>query len=142
MNYSIIMGRLTADPELRYTPSNKAFTRITVAVNRSFKNENGEVDADFISVVAWEKTAETIAKYFKKGNRIGVEGRIQTGSYEKEDGSRGYLTDVIANRIHFIELKEKEERPAPEYTSESNSSEDPFADFGDSIEILDNDLPF
>ena len=102
MNKVVLIGRLTADPELRYTQSNKAYTRFTIAVNRNFKNESGEKDADFISAVAWDKRAETICNYVRKGNRIGIIGRIQTGSYEKEDGSRGYLTDVIISELEFL----------------------------------------
>ncbi len=142
MNKVELIGRITADPELRYTQSNKAYTRFTIAVNRGFKNEDGESEADFISVVAWEKRAETICKYVKKGNRLGLVGRIQTGSYEKEDGTRGYLTDVIVGELEFLENKPKEEKPAPEYQESSSSDEDPFAEFGDSIQIEDNDLPF
>ena len=142
MNKVELIGRITADPELRYTQSNKAYTRFTLAVNRGFKNEDGESEADFISVVAWEKRAETICKYVKKGNRLGLVGRIQTGSYEKEDGTRGYLTDVIVGELEFLENKPKEEKPAPEYQESSSSDEDPFAEFGDSIQIEDNDLPF
>lgn len=144
MNKVVLVGRVTADPELRYTNTDKAYTRFTIAVNRSFKNESGENDADFISVVAWEKKAETICNYVKKGNRIGIAGRIQTGSYDKEDGSRGYLTDVIVNELEFLENKPKDDKPAPDYT-ESNVSvddEDPFSDFGDSTIITDDDLPF
>lgn len=143
MNKIILIGRLTADPELRYTESNKAYTRFTLAVNRDFTKEDGSKDADFISIVAWEKRAETICKYVKKGNRLGVEGRIQTGSYDKGDGSRGYLIDVIVNGIEFLENKEKEDRPAPEYSaSDTKAEEDPFADFSESVELTDNDLPF
>lgn len=142
MNKVELIGRITADPELRYTQSNKAYTRFTIAVNRGFKNEDGESEADFISVVAWEKRAETICKYVKKGNRLGLVGRIQTGSYEKEDGTRGYLTDVIVGELEFLENKPKEEKPAPEYQESSSSDEDPFAEFGDSMQIEDNDLPF
>ena len=142
MNKVELIGRITTDPELKYTQSNKAYTRFTLAVNRGFKNEDGESEADFISVVAWEKRAETICKYVKKGNRLGLVGRIQTGSYEKEDGTRGYLTDVIVGELEFLENKPKEEKPAPEYQESSSSDEDPFAEFGDSIQIEDNDLPF
>lgn len=138
MNKVVLIGRLTADPELRYTTSDKAYTRFTIAVNRNFKNESGESDADFISVVAWDKRAEVICKYVKKGNRLGIVGRIQTGSYEKEDGSRGYLTDVIVSELEFLENKSKDDRPAPDYSE----PEDPFADFGDSVEVTDDDLPF
>ena len=142
MNKVELIGRITADPELRYTQSNKAYTRFTIAVNRGFKNEDGESEADFISVVAWEKRAETICKYVKKGNRLGLVGRIQTGSYEKEDGTRGYLIDVIVGELEFLENKSKEEKPAPDYQESSSPDEDPFAEFGDSIQIEDNDLPF
>lgn len=139
MNKVTLIGRLTADPELRYTQSDKAYTRFTLAVNRSFKNESGETDADFISCVAWDKRAETICNYVRKGNRIGIAGRIQTGSYEKEDGTRGYLTDVIVSELEFLENKPKDERPAPEYPEQDD---DPFADFGDSVQVTDDDLPF
>ena len=140
MNKVILIGRVTANPELRYTESGKAFTRFTWAVNRSYKNDSGESDADFISIVAWEKRAETICKYVKKGNRLGIAGKIQTGSYEKEDGSRGYLTDVIVTELEFLENKSKDDRPAPDYNEPEE--EDPFADFGDSVELRDDDLPF
>ena len=138
MNKVELIGRLTTDPELRYTESEKAYTRFTIAVNRKYKKDDESRDADFIPVVAWEKRAETICQYVKKGNRLGIIGRIQTGSYDKEDGSRGYTYDVIAEEFEFLENKNKDDRPAPEYTD----PEDPFADFGDSIEISDDDLPF
>ena len=143
MNKVILIGRLTADPELRYSSSNRAYTRFTLAVNRDYKKENGETEADFISIVAWEQLAETVHKYVKKGHRICVEGRIQTGSYDKEDGTKGYLTDVIMNHIDFLEKKSTDDRPAPEYTEEtSNETEDPFKDFGDTVQLTDDDLPF
>lgn len=143
MNKVILTGRLTAEPELKYTSNDKAYTRFTLAVNRNFKKENGESEADFISVIAWEKRAETICKYVKKGNKIGIDGRIQTGSYDKEDGNRGYLTDVIVNGLEFLESKSKDDRPASDYRSAEEEKEvDPFADFGDSVQLSDDDLPF
>ena len=143
MNKVILIGRLTADPELRYSSSNRAYTRFTLAVNRDYKKENGETEADFISIVAWEQLAETVHKYVKKGHRICVEGRIQTGSYDKDDGTKGYLTDVIMNHIDFLEKKSTDDRPAPEYTEEtSNETEDPFKDFGDTVQLTDDDLQF
>lgn len=143
MNKVILIGRLTADPELRYSSSNRAYTRFTLAVNRDYKKENGETEADFISIVAWEQLAEIVHKYVKKGHRICVEGRIQTGSYDKDDGTKGYLTDVIMNHIDFLEKKSTDDRPAPEYTEEtSNETEDPFKDFGDTVQLTDDDLPF
>ena len=140
MNKVVLIGRVTADPELRYTESGKAYTRFTLAVNRNYKKESGETDADFISIVAWEKRAETISKYIKKGNRLSVSGRIQTGSYEKEDGSRGYLNDVIVDELEFLESKPKEDKPAPEY--EEKVEDDPFKDLGDTVQLSDKDLPF
>lgn len=138
MNKVELVGRLTAEPELRYTESEKAYTRFTLAVNRKYKKDDESRDADFIPVVAWEKRAETICQYVKKGNRLGIVGRIQTGSYDKEDGSRGYTYDVIVEEFEFLESRSREDRPEPEYAE----PEDPFADFGDSVEITDDDLPF
>lgn len=144
MNKVCLIGRLTASPELRYNKNNIAYTRLTLAVNRNFTNENGEREADFISCVAWEKSAELICNYFNKGSQIGIEGRIQTGSYKTEDGSKRYTTDVIISNITFLDKKQTE-RPEPEYTRYSedeslNDESDPFADFGDSVSIDDNYL--
>lgn len=150
MNSVNLIGRLTKDTELLAVGENK-YVRFTLAVNRKFKNADGEYDADFISCVAWNKTAELINEHFKKGSEIGIDGRIQTGSYDKEDGSRIYTTDIIVENITFIGSK-KEERPAPEYTSSTKTDSEilkdvmedknPFADFGQSIQISDEDLPF
>lgn len=141
MNSVNLIGRLTNDLELRYTNTNKAFVRFNLAVNRIFAKENGDKDADFISCVAWEKTAETMVKYLKKGNRIGITGKIQTGKYEREDGSTAYTVDVIANHIEFLESKPKEERPEPEYVSTTKETEqkDSFAEFGEQISIEEDD---
>ncbi len=103
INRTVLVGRLTKDPELRYTPNGIASCRFTVAVNRTFANEHGERDADFISCVAWRKQAENLANYQRKGALIGVEGRIQTGSYEGQNGQRVYTTDVVADSIQFLE---------------------------------------
>ena len=142
MNRVELTGRLTADPELRYTESEKAYTRFTLAVNRNYKNKDGEYDADFFNIVAWDKRAEVISKNVKKGNRFGVSGRLQTQRYEKQDGSTGYQTDEILEDFDFLETKPKEELPEPEYPESAKPEEDPFADFGESIEITDADLPF
>lgn len=143
MNKVNLTGRLTADPELRYTESNKAYSRFTLAVGRNFKNANGEYDADFFNIVAWEGKAETICKNVKKGNRFGLSGRLQNSKYQKQDGTTGYITDVVLEEIDFLESKPKEEYPAPEYPEEqSYDSDDPFAEFGDNIEITDNESPF
>ena len=139
MNKVELIGRVTSTPELRYTNSNKATTRFTLAVNRGFKSDNGESKADFISILAWEGKAETICKYVKKGNRISIVGRIQTGSYDKPDGSKAYTTDVVVGELEFLESKPKENTQELETQTEEN---DPFADFGDSIEISEDELPF
>lgn len=142
MNKVEITGRLTADPELKKIEnSDKVYTRFSLAVQRNFKNKDGEYDADFFNVVAWDKRAETICTHVKKGHRFGVVGRLQNKSYEKQDGTTGYITDVILEDFDFLESKTREEAPEPDYP-ETPAEDDPFADFGDNIELTDNDLPF
>ena len=161
MNKVVLVGRLTAKPELRYTPSNVAFVRFTVAVNRPFANKDGNRDADFISVVCWRNQAEAIAKYFDKGNLISLEGRIQTGSYDDKDGNKRFTTDVALENFEFVESKNARQQsssnsnydyipePTPyDYqTNNTNNNQnsvdvanDPFAEFGDSVTIDDNFL--
>ncbi|MEK9200204.1 single-stranded DNA-binding protein [Ureibacillus sp. 179-F W5.1 NHS] len=103
INRVVLVGRLTKDPELRYTPSGVPMTRFTIAVNRTFSNQQGEREADFIGCIAWRKQAENLANFMKKGSLIGVEGRIQTGSFEGQDGKRVYTTDVVADSVQFLE---------------------------------------
>ena len=103
MNIVVLLGNLVRDPEKSYTQSGMAITRFTIAVNRFRKSEGGD-DADFIRVTAFDKQAELVERYLKKGSKVGVEGRIQTGSYEK-DGKKVYTTDVIANRVEFLDRK-------------------------------------
>lgn len=103
INRVVLVGRLTKDPELRYTPNGIASCRFTVAINRTFANQNGERDADFINCQAWRKAAENLANYQRKGALIGLEGRIQTGSYEGQNGHRVYTTDLVADSIQFLE---------------------------------------
>ena len=150
MNKVMLVGRLTAKPELRYTGSNTAFLRFTVAINRPFVNSEGKREADFISVVAWRKQAETIAKFFDKGNLIAIEGRIQVGSYDDKDGNKRYTTDVVTDNVRFLESKAQSEARnsssgATPYDFKEPSNDisfdnDPFADFGDSVSIDDNFL--
>ncbi|HWI49911.1 MAG TPA: single-stranded DNA-binding protein [Rummeliibacillus sp.] len=103
INRVVLVGRLTKDPELRYTPSGAAVARFTLAVNRTFSNQQGERQADFINCVVWRKQAENAANFLKKGSLAGVEGRIQTGSYEGQDGKRVYTTEVVADSVQFLE---------------------------------------
>ena len=105
MNKVTLVGRLTRDVESRTTESGKAMARFSVAVNRRFKNAEGNYDADFINCICYDKTAEFIGKYFAKGSAIGIVGRIQTGSYTNKDGAKVYTTDVVVEDAEFVESK-------------------------------------
>ena len=142
MNKVILLGRLTAKPELRYTSSNTAFLRFTVAVNRNFTSADGKREADFINVIAWRKQAETISKYFDKGN-------IQTRNYDDKDGNKRYTTDVALDNFEFVESKnaraqssdDSYNEPSPyDYQDSVSVENDPFAEYGDSVSIDDNFL--
>lgn len=141
MNKVILIGRLTRDPELKFTAgSGVAVTTFTLAVDRKFKNKEGQREADFINIVAYGKTAETIANYLKKGRLIAVSGRIETRSYEGNDGQKKYYTDVVLDDFQFLEKKEADGGFAPRQ-SQSTS------DFGTQDEDFfpldgDNDVPF
>lgn len=104
MNKVHLIGRLTRDPEVRYTQSNTIYTRFTLAVRRRFVAQDG-VDADFINCIAWGKTAEFVSMYIKKGTQIAISGRIQTGSYDAQDGTKRYTTDIVAEEVEFTESK-------------------------------------
>ncbi len=104
MNRAVLVGRLTKDPELRYTQSGIAVAGFTVAVNRRFSRE-GEASADFIPVTVWQKPAENVAKYLSKGSQVAVDGRIQTSSYENKEGQRVYKTEIIADNVEFLSPK-------------------------------------
>ena len=137
MNSVSLVGRLVRDPEVRYTPAQMAVARFTVAVDRPFSRDN-EQTADFISCVAFGKSAEFIEKYFTKGRPIGLTGRIQTGSYTNKDGVKVYTTDVVADRVEFVGNKENGSGTAPTRSG---------GDFGTGIPegfsaLEDEDLPF
>lgn len=148
MNKVVLVGRLTAKPELRYTNSNTAFLRFSIAVNRNFTSADGKREADFINVVAWRKQAETISKYFDKGNLIAIEGRLQTGSYDDRDGNKRYTMDVALDNFEFVEGKNRSQsdsgsvnEPSPyDYQDSVSVENDPFAEYGDSVSIDDNFL--
>ena len=133
INNCIIIGRITRDPELKKTQSGVSFIRFTLAVNRSFKDDSGETQADFISCIAWRAQAENLAKYMRQGSLIGVEGRIQTGSYETEQGMR-YTTDVVANNITFLESKGNQNNNGYQKQEEPQSYEPDI--------VTTDDLPF
>lgn len=138
MNKVCLIGRITAKPELRYTPSNVACTSFNIAVNRNFTNAEGKRDADFISCKAWRKTAEIITKFFDKGSQIGIEGRIETGNYDDKDGIKRYTTDVIVEDITFLDKKNIENQSNTQI--QEPVQEDPYAAFGEQVSIEDNFL--
>ena len=107
MNKVILMGRLTKDVEMRQTPNGIAVARFAIAVNRRFKNANGEYDVDFINCIAWRKTGEFISRYFQKGSMIAVVGSIQTRSWDGNDGKKQYATEVIVDEVYFTRLKSR-----------------------------------
>ncbi len=126
MNKVILLGRLTRDPEVRYTQNNTIFTTFSIAVRKRFKTEDGE-DADFINVIAWNKTAEFVSMYFKKGMQIALSGRLQTRSYEANDGTKRNVTEVVAEEVEFAESKrtfEESEGPAPKSTPKKQEQEE------------------
>ena len=143
MNKVILVARLCRDPEVRYTQGENAsaIARFSVAVNRRFKNAEGNYDADFINCVAFGKSAEFIEKYFKKGMAIGITGRIQTGNYTNKDGVKVYTTDVVVEEAEFVESKNSGDASATSNTPSNNnaSSGDGFMNIPDGI---DEELPF
>lgn len=128
INSVVLVGRLTRDPELRYTPAGKAVTSFNIAVNRPFTNQQGEREADFISCVIWGRPAESLANYQKKGNLIGVDGRIQTRTYENNEGKTVYVTEVVAESVQFLESKKQD-------NSQSENQ-------GEPVDFKPEDLPF
>lgn len=110
MNKIILIGRLATDPELKYTPSGVAVTDFRIAVDRPFKNANGEREADFITVKAWREQAEFVANYFHKGRRCAVDGRLEMRSWVAQDGTKRYAAEVVAERIEFVDSQREEDR--------------------------------
>lgn len=141
-NLVVLTGRLTADPELKTTQSGISVTSFSIAVDRRYR-AGEERQTDFINVVAWRQSAEFVAKYFKKGNMIGIEGSIQTRKYTDKNGNNRTAFEVVANNVQFVETKRDSAPSAVEYTapaaSFSNAGANDFADLGD---IADDDLPF
>ena len=151
MNKVVLIGRLTRDPELRYTSSNIPSATFSLAVNRPFQNQNGVREADFINIVMWRKQAETAKKYLTKGSLISIEGRIQTRNYDGADGKKVYVTEVVADNFEFLETKgQKTSTPMSDVSNDieysnapsTNVSDEPYIDFGDTIELSDDDVAF
>lgn len=163
LNRVVLVGRLTKDPDLRYTASGIAVANFTIAVNRPFSNQQGDREADFINCVVWRKPAENLANYMGKGSLIGVDGRIQTRSYDGQDGKRVYVTEVVADSVQFLESKNSNRgasaggggQGSGSYQSEqhqnqqhmpsqkeSNPQQSNINDNLEPIDISDDDLPF
>ena len=150
INNVTLVGRLTKDVELKYTPSNVANVSFTLAVNRTFKNANGEREADFINCVIWRQAAENFANWAKKGALIGITGRIQTRNYENQQGKRVYVTEVIAENFQMLESRNQQQgqqQGQPQQSKQQSSTpnfgrdSDPFS--GDSpMDLNSDDLPF
>ena len=154
MNKVFLIGRLSRDPELRHTTSGTAVCQINVAISRPVAQGN-EPQTDFINVVVWNRQAENVARYLSKGRQIAIEGRIQTRNYDNAEGKRTYVTEVIASNVEFLGSANDNNRtntntgfeenpfdtmePPMDTTSVDN---DPFASFGEKVEISDNELPF
>lgn len=137
INNVTLVGRLTRDPELRYTPSNIAITTFNMAVNRNFKNQDGNREADFINCMIWRQQAENFANWVKKGNLVGITGRIQTRSYENQQGQRVYVTEVVADTFQSLEKRDNS-------ANQSNIEDQMPASFGatNPLDISDDDMPF
>ncbi|RHF37689.1 single-stranded DNA-binding protein [Streptococcus lutetiensis] len=167
INNVVLVGRMTRDAELRYTPSNQAVATFTLAVNRNFKNQNGEREADFINCVIWRQQAENLANWAKKGTLVGVTGRIQTRNYENQQGQRVYVTEIVADNFQILESRAtREGQSGGSYNGEFNNNssfggssnggfssqpsqqtpnfgrdESPFGN-SNPMDISDDDLPF
>ncbi|MGG5316425.1 single-stranded DNA-binding protein [Enterococcus sp. AZ072] len=152
INNVVLVGRLTKDPDLRYTATGTATATFTLAVNRNFTNQSGNREADFINCVIWRKSAETLANYARKGTLLGVTGRIQTRNYENQQGQRVYVTEIVADNFQLLESRsaneERQQNTATgngkqtQYnnTSGYGNNADPFS--GSTVDISDDDLPF
>ena len=153
INRTVLVGRLTKDPELRYTSGNIAFARFTLAVNRTFAGPSGEREADFIKCIIWRKQAENLARFVRKGSLVGVECRIQTGSYDDKDGVRKFTTDVVCDSVQFLEPKGQDNSGARQDRGFNNDYKQPYYEEQPqtqkkqqssipSIDVTEDDLPF
>ena len=133
MNKVILMGRLTKDPDVKYTQTGKVVTQFTLAVDRSFKDANGNKETDFIPVVVWGKAAELVGNSCQKGHRLLVDGRLQIRSYEDKDGSKRWVTEIIVSGVEFVERKSDK--------GGTSGDKSEFEQFGHAVPF-DEDIPF
>jgi single-strand DNA-binding protein len=148
LNKVVLIGRLTKDPDLRYTTSNIPTVNFTLAVNRPFTNQSGVREADFINVIVWRKQAENVKKYITKGSLVAVEGRIQTRNYEDKEGKKVYVTEVVADNVQFLEPKGQRSmgdnnnyQPMDDIPT-TDVGDEPYIDFGQTVELSDDDIAF
>lgn len=146
MNNVSIIGRITKDIELRATTSGLPAVSMFIAINNGKDKDGNERQADFPKIYVYDKQAENVNEYCHKGSLVGITGRIKTRTWDKEDGTKGYETYILASRVQFLDTKASEGAgiPEPDYVpaKEEKEENDPFADFGESVEISDDDLPF
>ena len=151
MNKILLIGRLTKEPELRYTQSGTAVASFTLAVNRSFANQNGEREADFINCVAWQKAAEFVSQYFKKGQQMALEGRLQVRSYDDDNGQRRWVTEVVTEKVEFVGSKGGNGNSSSNgagsgsgggNTGSGGADSQSQLGWGEEIVFDDNDIPF
>lgn len=149
MNKAFLIGRLTRDPELKYTSSNIPVATFSIAINRQTTNQNGVREVDYINIVAWRKQAENIKKYVFKGSLVSVDGRIQTRNYDGQDGKKIYVTEVVADNVQFLDSKNSRESNvspqdfAGDYGTPTNDlNDDAFANFGSNVELSEDDIAF
>ena len=141
LNNVNLCGRLTHDIDLRYTQSGKAVGSFSLAVNRNFKNSDGDYEADFINCTIWGKSAENLANFVSKGSLINVSGRLNTRNYDNKQGQKVYVTEVIVENFDLLDSKNKGKK-VNKTSSKSHQSKDPFANSGQPIDITNEDLPF
>ena len=141
INRATLVGRLTKDPEYRVTPSGVAVATFTLAINRTFTNANGEREADFINCVVFRKQAENVNKFLFKGSLAGVDGRLQSRSYENQEGRRVFVTEVVADNVHFLEPKNSKSGQSSKGNDQPVGN-NPFQNTNGPIDIGDEDLPF
>lgn len=140
MNKVVLLGRLTKKPELKETKANKSVCDFSIAVNRNYTNDDGEREADFINCQVWNKQAENLCKYMDKGSQLSLEGNIRTDSYEDDKGNRRFKTYVLVSNIEYLETKKSESKKA--VVEENKNPDQEFIDFGDTIELTDDDIAF
>ncbi|HCT0384788.1 TPA: single-stranded DNA-binding protein [Staphylococcus pseudintermedius] len=144
LNRTVLVGRLTKDPDFRTTPSGVEVATFTLAVNRNFKSKDGEQQADFINCVVFKKQAENVKNYLSKGSLAGVDGRLQSRSYENQEGRRVYVTEVICDSVQFLEPKSNNQsnNQPQQQRGQAPAQDNPFINANNPIDIDDEDLPF